>query len=502
VTDERRRVVRNAGSSYAVRGLLVLSVLLLTPYLFRALGADGFGTWSVMLTVATVFSLLEVAFSTGVTIYVAELHGSGRAHEAGRAVRSGALLMLLLGLVALGVSLAVAFLADGLAAPEHREEFRDGLVVIGLAMLVRFPCVAFGAGLTGWQRYDLFNIAEAITIGGFAAGAVIAIETGGGVLGLAIAHAAALVAGGVAFVVLLLGRAAPGVSLRRGASEYRRLAAFGSWTLLADSMAFAAERMDTIVIAALRGAAAAGPYAAAQKLRSGLQSLTLPLFALLLPMVSELQASGRREEIVRRLVLATRVAIQVSLPVAAAVALFAHDLVGTWLGSGAPDSTATIVAVLMLVEVLALSATPAHLTLIGVGRVRFVGVFGLADGAANVALSIVLVSSYGAVGAAWGTLLTSSLAGLVKIPVAARVVGCTRGLMLARGLAPALVASAPAIAAMVAVRLLLDEGAPRLAIGTIAGLSIAVAVALRQIGPADIRRLGRSLRLTPGLAPK
>jgi O-antigen/teichoic acid export membrane protein len=502
VTDEPRRIARNAGSSYAVRGLLGLSVLLLTPYLFRALGADGFGTWSVMLTVTTVFSLLEVSFSTGVTIHVAELQGSGRAQEAGRAVRSGALLMALLGVVALAVSLAVALLADGLAAPGDRAEFRDGLIVLGMAMLLRFPCVAFGAGLTGWQRYDLFNVAEAITIAGFAVGSVIAIESGGGLLELAIAQAVALVAGGAAFVVLLLRRAAPRLSLRGGASEYRRLTAFGSWALLAGGMAFVAERMDTIVIAALRGAAATGPYAAAQKLRSGLQSLTLPLFALLLPMVSELQASGRREEIARRLVLATRVAVQVSLPVAAALALFSHDVVATWLGSGAPDSTATIVAVLMLVELLAVSATPAQLVLIGVGRVRFVGLFGLADGAANVTLSIVLVSSYGAVGAAWGTLLTSSLLGLVMIPVAARTVGCTRRRMLVHGLAPALVASAPAIAAMIAARLLLDEGAARLAIGAGAGLAIAAAIALRQIGPADLRRLGSSLRLTPGLAPK
>ena len=218
MTDESRRVVRNAGSSYAVRGLLVLSVLLLTPYLFRALGAGGFGTWAVMLTVATVFSLFEVGFSAGITVYVAELDGSGRSHEAGRVIRSGSILMGLLGLVALGVSLAVAFLADGLAAPDQRDAFRDGLVVLGLAMLVRFPCVAFGAGLTGWQRYDLFNIAEAITIGGFAVGAVIAIETGEGILGLAVAQAAALVAGGAAFVTLLLRRAAPGLSLRAGAS--------------------------------------------------------------------------------------------------------------------------------------------------------------------------------------------------------------------------------------------------------------------------------------------
>src|SRR4051812_514644 len=53
------RFARNVLSSYGLRGLRAVSVLLLTPYLFRQLGLDGFGTWSVVFTIATVFSLVE-----------------------------------------------------------------------------------------------------------------------------------------------------------------------------------------------------------------------------------------------------------------------------------------------------------------------------------------------------------------------------------------------------------------------------------------------------------
>jgi O-antigen/teichoic acid export membrane protein len=477
----RRRFARNASSAYAVRGLLILSVLLLTPYLFRELGPAGFGAWSVMFTVATSFSLLEVGFSASIVKFVAELRGSGREGEAGSVVRSGVVALAALGVVALVASLAIGFLGDGLAAAGDRDGFRDGLVVLGLAMLVRFPCVAFGAGLAGWQRYDLFNAAEAVVIVGFAAGAVVALETGGGLLGLAIAQAGALVAGGLLFVVLLR-RVAPDLRLLPRAQDGPRVAAFGGWTLLADGMTFVAERMDTLVIAAIRGPVAAGAYAAAQKVRSGLQSLTLPLFGLLLPMVAELEAEGRRDEVARRLVLATRVAIQVSLPVACALALFATDAVAVWLGDEAPGSTATLIALLMAVEVLALAATPAHQVLVGVGRVRFVGVFGVADGVANLTLSIALVAVYGAPGAALGTLLTSSLMGLAKIPIAARAIDCPAARLAAEAVRPALLASLPAVALMVAVRLSLEPGAGRLLVGAGIGIAAAAAVALRQLG--------------------
>ncbi len=261
---------------------------------------------------------------------------------------------------------------------------------------------------------------------------------------------------------------------------------------------FVAERMDTIIVAAIRGAAAAGPYAAAQKLRSGLQSLTYPLFGLLIPMAAELLAAGRREELVRRLVLATRVAIQVSLPVAAALALFASDVVDVWLGPSAPGSTADLVLVLMLVEVITISWTPSHEILIGVGRVRLMGLFGIVDGAANVALSIALISAYGAIGAALGTLVTSSLFGLVKVPLAMRATGCPTVTLVRDGLVPAVAASAAPLSIMIAAHLLLDQGATRFMLGTGVGIGLTVVIGLRQLG---VRRLGDLWGIVAQLRP-
>lgn len=499
MTSEARRLGRNATSAYANRALMVLSVLLLTPYLFSELGVAGFGAWSVMFTLVTVFSLFEIEFLSGVTTGVARVDGDSQPAQVGRIVRAGAVLMAITGVIGLVVAAAVGFAADGLAAQADRSAFREGLIVLGAAMVVRLPCAAFGAALAGRQRFDLFNAAEAIAIVGFAGGTVVALESGGGLLGVAIAQALALVAGGLVFVVLLY-RATPGLTLRAGSAPLGSLASFGSWTLLSGSMTFVAERMDLVIVAAVRNALAAGPYAAAQKLRSGLQSVIYPLLNLMLPMVSELDAAGRRDEVARRLVLATRVALQVSLPVAAALALFAPDFIGVWLGSTAPGSTAGIVAVLMAVELLAIVAIPAHFVLVGLGRVRFVGVLGLLDAPANLALSIALVHEYGAIGAAWGSLLTSSLLGVVvKLPAASHEAGCTRTQLLAAGLRPALAASLPALAAMLAVRLALDEGIVRLLLGAGGGLAIAAAVAVQQIGRGRLREVGSMLR-TPPLA--
>jgi O-antigen/teichoic acid export membrane protein len=426
---------------------------------------------------------------------VAELRAQPhRRRELNAAVGSAVTLMGALGIVALLVSVAIAYLATGLAAAGERDDFRTGMVVIGAAMLVRFPFVAYAAGLMGYQRYDLFNASQLLTYGGFAVGAVIAVEAGTGVLGLAVAQAVSLLAGGLLFGVSLA-RTDPTLQLRpRLADRHwrRRIASFSSFTLLADSMVFIGQRMDTLVIAAIRNAATAAPYAAAIKLQSGLQSLTLPFANLLMPMASDLKARGHGEEVLRRFLIATRVVLQVTMPVAFAFALFSSDIVDLWLGSDAPAVTAVIIVLLMSVQTVTLTATPAEKVLVGVGQVRTVALLALVEGLSNLAISIALVSAYGAIGAAIGTLSTSAVLAPIKLPLACRATGCDPGVFARRALVAPFLSSLPGVAVMLAAFFVLPEGAIRLSAGMMLGLAVCVIVALAQVGPARARSLVRS----------
>ena len=487
---------RNAASSYGFRVLRMLSVLVLTPYLFRGLGVAGFGAWSVVFSLAAVFSLVEIGFSTGVTKYVAEFHAAGRRAELADTVGAAVTLMAALAVLALALAGGFALLAPTFAAPADERGFAVGMLVLGAAMLLRFPCAAYGAALQGRQRYDLFNLAEALTVVGFMAGAVAAIELGTGVPGLATAYAGSLVAGGLAFAVLLR-RVDPDLGLRPRLADRaarRRVSGFGSLTLLVDSMDFVAQRMDTVVIAAIRGAAAAAPYGAGLRLVSGVQGLVLPAVNLLLPMVSELRARGEDEEVGRRLALATRFALQLTLPLAAGLSLFAGDIARAWLGPETPADTAAIIGVLMAVQVLVLTAVPATKVLLALGRLRAVTVLAVVEGVANLALSIMLISRYGAIGAAVATLVTSGLLVPLRIPLAARAAGLTFGAVLRRAVAPAVTAALAGIAAMSGAWLLMADGPVRAAVGLGAGLALCAAAAVVQLGPGRVAGMVRARR--------
>jgi O-antigen/teichoic acid export membrane protein len=495
---ERKRLARNAITSYGARAAVGLSAVALTPFLYREIGPAGFGTWSVIYTIATVFSLFEVGYSQGIAKFVAEYDARGEDDEVRATVRAGLLAFVLLGVAAALGCLLLARFGGHLAAPAWREEFRTGMAILGVAVLIRFPLVAYGGALQGYQRYDMYYASDIVLAAGFAVLAVPVVALGGGVLGLAIVWAVALVASALLYR-FFLGRVRAGRGLgslratEPGPSRGRRLAAFSSLTVLSESMTFIAQRMDTVIIAAICGAAAAGPYAAAIKLQSGLQALTTPFVNLMLPMTSELQARGEREAIVRRLLQATRVSLQITLPVAAGLSLFARDGVTLWLGHDVPSSTFSIVVVLMAVQTVTLTVFPSQTVLVGLGRVRVIGGLAVIEGASNLGVSIALVSSYGAIGAALGTLFTSAIIAPVKIPLVCAALRCRLRRFLVTAIAPALLSSLPGLAAMVLVRVLMNGGVVQLFVGLAAGLGLSLAIGLLQLGRDRLLLAARAL---------
>ena len=495
-------VARNIGTSYGIRALRALSVLVLTPYLFRRLGVEGFGTWSVLFTVATIFTLGEYGATQGVTKYVSALHGKGETARLRDLLSAAVVFMLWLGVLALIVSVALAAAAGSVVSRELEQPFQVGLVVIGATMLIRFPAGVYGAALMGAQRYDLYNAGDAISVLAFMGGAVAAVELGWGIGGLSAAYAASLLIGSAA-LALLLRRVDPALVVgprRVDAAARRAVMGFGGTSLLVDSMDFIAMRMDTLVVATLRSAGAAAPIAAATRVTAGVQALILPFVSVLLPMISELHAAGRSEEVRRRLLLSTRVAMQITVVTAGGIALFAEELVRQWLGPEAPDVTAPIVAVLMLVQILILTANPAMKVLLGIGRLRALRWLAVAEGIANLALSITLVSVMGALGAAIATLVTSGLLVPVRIPLACRATGCSSRRLLAEALLPATRGAAPALAVMVAGLVLLEPGVVRLVVGLGGGLAVGAAAAAVQIGPRRLLAAARRPRTVPDVA--
>jgi O-antigen/teichoic acid export membrane protein len=472
-------------------------ILLVTPYLFRRLGTAGFGTYSVAYTFVSLFSLIEVSYANGISKIAAGLVGRGRRDELVATLATAVALAALLGLVALACSAAIGLLGSGLADAGDRGAFELAMVVFGLVMVVRLPCMVYAAALMGHQRYDLLNAPRIAGALGLGAGTVAAVEAGAGLEGALLALAGSLL-GEALLVAALMRRMDPALPLapRLGRpDDRRRILSFSSYLLLADAAIFAGQRIQPVVIAAVRNATTAAPFAAAVKLQTGMQSAVYPFVDLLVPMVSDLEGRGRRGEIARRLSLSTRAALQIALPLGVGIALFSADVVDVWLGDGAPEVTADIIVVLMAVQVVSLTAIPSTKVLIGLGRVRLIAALAALEGVCNLVLAVILVSAHGAIGAAIPILITTVAVGPAMLPLACRAAGASTREIVQRGLAPAIASSVPGLVGMLLVHALMPESAARLTVGLGVGLGLSAAVAVRQVGTARLRSVAAELRL-------
>ena len=493
---ERLQFVRNAASAYAMRAILGISVLVVTPFLYRQLGAGGFGTFSVVYTIGSIYLLIESGFARGVSKVVAEQLARGNREQVSATIGTAVTLLAAVGVLAALTSIAIGLFLSGLASDSSRHAFQIGMVVMGIERVAFSPLSAYGAALIGYQRYDVYNLCNIVNTVVFTIGVFAVVAAGGGVLGVIVVYSVAHLSMAVSAAVFMR-RSDRTISLRPRLGDgttRRSLTSFSSFVLLAESMTFIGQRMDTLVIAAIRSAAAAGPYSAVLKLQTGLQSLTLPVVYQLMPMASDLWARRRREEVLRRLAFATRVVLQITLPVALGLALFRSDAVDLWLGNATPEVADAILLVLMFVQIATLTAAPAEQVLVGIGRVRAVGLLTLVEGVTNLAVSIVLVYFFGAIGAALGTLATTAVISPLKIPIACRTLGASTVDFFRSSVVVAGLSTVPALAAMVAVRFAMTEGPARLAVGAVAALLPAVAVGAWQIGPSrlvgEIRSLG------------
>jgi hypothetical protein len=118
------------------------------------------------------------------------------------------------------------------------------------------------------------------------------------------------------------------------------------------------------------------------------------------------------------------------------------------------------------------------------------------EGVANIGISIALVSAYGAIGAAIGTLVTSGVLAPIKFPLACHATGASTSRFLRSSILPATIGSLPAIGVMLGVWALLPSGGVRLAVGLLLGLATGVAVAAAQIGPRRTLDTLRTMRTT------
>jgi O-antigen/teichoic acid export membrane protein len=486
LTDTQARrdsIKRNAILSLTNRLTSAVFTAILTLYLVRALGPDGYGTFALAVSVGVLASLLaDFGVSASASRFVAEHAGDSKAQFAVIA------LALKLKLAFVG-AIAVALFA--LAAP-----ISDAYGVQGLEWPLRGAAIAlagqtlllFVTGLLGALRRVSANAPVILSESALEMTASVAlVALGTGATGATFGRAIGYTLGGILAIVVLsrvIGRSALGRPAD-GQRQGRRIASYALPVFITNGVFTLFSQIDVILLGALIGSAAVGVFQAPVRFIS---MLTYAGTALAAGVGPTLAVKGNRnisafEASIRYLIIGQALLI-------APVIVWADPIVDLLLG---PDYQESVPVLRAMAPFVFLSGIGPFLS----SAVNYLGGAGrrvpiaIAAVAANATIDLILIPPLGVLAGAIGT----DIGYLIYVPAHFWVCRRTLGLPL-RPIAITLGRCALAATAMGLV--LLAAGTDDLSIAgwALGGTSALVAyfgslLITRELEPDEFRALAR-----------
>ena len=396
----------NILTNYAGQAWIAIMAVAFVPAYLRILGMEAFGLIGLMLSIQAMSLLFDVGMGGMLNRELARrtatpATSAGMTHLVRTLEWMVWPMAMLIGVI---IAAAATWLATHWLHTQSIDEVqtRQAIILIGIAVAMQWPASFYSNGLSGLECQATANAINA----GFAtlrSAGVVAVLLWVSPTLQAFMVWYALVGGAHSVVAAFaLWRALPRVKARFTMAELDGAWSFAGGLALVTALSIGLIQMDRVIVSALRPLADVGYLTVALTVVAGLGRIVQPMFTAIYPRFSRLVAAGAENALSQLYHESNQYLAVVVSATAAVLAVHAGTVVYLWTGNAA---TAAIVA-----------APLAFLTLGGAcnGLMNIPYALQLAHGwtgltvrlnaaclIVGIPATIVLVSSYGIVGASW-----------------------------------------------------------------------------------------------------
>lgn len=408
-------------------GWYPLLLFIATPYFLHMLGTEKYGHW-MMLTATVGFGGVLFAGTGAATVKeVSAGLGRGDDGHAERTVRSSLALAMLGGSALAAIVLAVFWFAGGTLFDRMGDRDLVRLTGVAAAVLIWLEQIdnVFASALKGAEQ---FGRAARIEIASktaqiLIAAAAVTVRPELRVLYSALVFVACVrlfAKAGVARSFLRLGSLRPSFDHATGILHFAKW----GWLQGIGSMLFGVA--DRMLVGAMLGATSLAYYSIASQLALQIHAISAAGLSVIFPKISR-KLEGRGSFSLRRVAELTMAGnFVLSSALALALYLLGPRILTLWLG---PDIAAASVGVLRFLVVaywiLALNVVPYYI-LLGMGRIRFVGLVTSASGVIAVVAMYLAVQQAGLIGAPVGRGVYAVLTTALLFPIVQHLYGKRR----------------------------------------------------------------------------
>lgn len=396
----------NAISNYVALGIHIVIGLLLTPFIIKHLGKNGYGIWTFIITFVGYYGLINLGVGSAITRYIARYRGQDNAEAMNKTASTALAMFCCTGLIVIAISLLIADpLTKFFKVPsEHLEDFRYMVWIIGLATAISFPGEVFGAILIANEKFvpsNFVKIGIALTR---TALVVCLLLLGKGLIGVAFSTLGGQLFGFLAYY-LCFKFFTPHVRVNFMYAQWdflRKLLAYGGITTVITIADHLRMQLDSFVIGKWVGMAEVGIYGLAALLIRYIMSLILSAMNVLTPRFSSLHGSNDLEKIKHLFLNSLHISSFLACGCCMGAFIFGGHFINLWVGENFNNSK-YILWILSVSFAFALSQTPGIGLMYALKKHHFYAIATIIEAIANLTLSILLVSKYGIIGVALGT---------------------------------------------------------------------------------------------------
>jgi len=408
------KLLRNTAFNLGGRAAGYGVSLILTPLIFRSLGADQFGLWALTVMLAGQFGLVDLGFTSALSKYVSEFNARGTLGRI-NAPLTAALLFYVAVCIGLVIPLWTFRYAvfDFFSIPQPL--WGVSLFVMPAAIFLFFATstlAVFQSVINGLQRMEITNgvaVVQAILLATLTA---LALRLGKGLGGVILVNAACLLGGAIVLAVFCR-TSMPGlkVTFQFQGSEFRSVLRFGAVVQLARVSGIVAAYSDRVLISHFLDLAWLGRYQLAYTIVAAMRGATLLLVSAVVPATSELTAIEQKHAIRALYRRGTKYSLITALAIAGIIVPLAGHISRAWLGCIDPFVVLGMrfLAVGHLFHVVTGLGTAMSE---GMGRPEIEARFGVCLSVLQVLLGIVGVRWFGFRGILWTTVLVMAITSL------------------------------------------------------------------------------------------
>lgn len=400
-----------------------LAGLVLVPLLLRGLGTELYGLWIAAYALTGMVSGFDFGLGVNITREVAATLGGGSREAAAQFVWSAGNAYVAIGAVGGFLITALGILMSrGL----HLSAYGQTIVPVvfgsvGAAFLAERLVVYAKAVLTGLRRFDAANLISTGNILLRAAGMVVILLAGRGIVSLAVWHVIVMVIGAAA-ALYVVGRLDSNFHFRLGHFNWgaiRSRIPFGLSSQLTSTALTLVWEPAALLIGLVLGPSWIVPFHIGQKFPLAISQVSWCAGEVLFPAASAHAQAQQGAHLRESLEVGTRWSLVLVLPLCIVLWIIAPNLLPAWLGRPLPEA----------VPVMRLLTLAVFADALGVGALYFLWGRGAAGTllvilggmtVINLGLSAGLLFPLGIAGPAWGMLISMALGSVALVHLATR----------------------------------------------------------------------------------